>query len=55
MADNETPRHPSVIVSDAGAPEGQVYVHDQKTGATVLAPRTEAGYTAAIRDLNGRK
>ena len=54
MADNETPRYPSIIVSDAGAPEGQCYVHDQKSGATVLAPTTEAGYTQAIKDLNNR-
>lgn len=52
MADNETPRYPSIIVSDAGAPEGTVYVHDQATGATIMAPNTSQGYCDAVRDLN---
>lgn len=52
MADNETPRYPTIFVSDAGAPEGSVYVHDQATGMTVTAPATSDGYCQAVRDLN---
>lgn len=54
MADNETPRYPAIIVTDTGAPTGCVNVHDQATGATVVAPATQDGYLAAIRDLNNR-
>jgi DNA-binding beta-propeller fold protein YncE len=54
MADNETPKNGAVYVSDAGAPEGSVYVHDTATGTTVTAPATEAGYCQAIKDLNNR-
>lgn len=52
MADNGAPQNPVVFVTDHGAPEGSVYVHDQASGTTVTAPATEAGYTQAIRDLN---
>jgi len=55
VADNDTPRYPAIFVTDTGAPEGCVNVHDQATGTTVTAPATEAGYTQAIRDLNNRK
>lgn len=52
MADNQTPRHPVIFVTDVGAPEGSVYVHDQATGMTVTASSTPQGYEDAIRDLN---
>lgn len=55
MADNDKPRYPSVFVTSSGAPEGCVNVHDQATGATVVAEATEAGYTQAIRDLNSQR
>lgn len=51
MADNGAPRYPSIIVSDVGAPDGCVNVHDQATGATVQAPATSEGYLQAVRDL----
>lgn len=52
MADNETPKNSAIYVSDSGAPEGCVNVHDTATGMTVVAPDTEAGYCQAIKDLN---
>ena len=52
MADNETPQYPTIFVTSSGAPEGSVYVHDQATGMTVMAPADEAGYCQAIADLN---
>lgn len=52
MADNYVPTYPAIIVTDAGAPAGCVNVHDEKTGATVIAPATPEGYHQAIRDLN---
>lgn len=54
MADNGTPLYPSIIVSDAGAPEGFCNVHDQATGTTVMAAATQDGISAAVRDLNNR-
>lgn len=54
MADDQTPRNPVIFVTDVGAPEGSVYVHDQATGTTVQAPATTDGYLNAIRDLNNR-
>ena len=54
MADHGAPLYPSIIVSDAGAPEGCANVHDQATGATVIVPATQEGIQAGIRDLNGR-
>jgi len=54
MADEGKPLYPSILVSDAGAPDGQCYVHDQATGATIPAEATQAGISAAIRDLNNR-
>lgn len=51
MADPGAPPHPSVIVSDWGAPPGTVYVHSEADGRTVLAPADEPGYLAAIREL----
>lgn len=55
MADNDTPTYPTIHVSDAGAPPGSVYVHDEQTGMTVTAPATEAGYCQAIKDLNNHR
>lgn len=52
MADPGAPQYPTIFVTDNGAPEGSVYVHDQASGMTVTAPATEAGYTQAIADLN---
>ena len=52
MADNGAPQYPSIFVTDNGAPEGSVYVHDQATGMTVTAPATEEGYCQAVADLN---
>lgn len=51
MADNDIPRYPAIFVTDNGAPEGCVYVHDQSTGMTVTAEATESGYSQAIADL----
>ena len=55
VADNENPQNPIIWVTDAGAPEGSVYVHDRQTGMTVLATADESGYCQAIRDLNNFK
>lgn len=55
MADNDTPRYPAIFVTDTGAPEGCVNIHNQATGQTVQAPATEAGYCQAIRDMNAQK
>ncbi|HSY00437.1 MAG TPA: hypothetical protein VLG91_24095 [Streptomyces sp.] len=54
MADNETSNNGHIYVTDHGAPEGCVNVHDTATGTTVTAPATEAGYCAAIKDINNR-
>jgi hypothetical protein len=54
MADNEKPLYPSILVSDAGAPEGSCYVTDQRSGTTVVAEATPNGYLDAVRDLNRR-
>lgn len=54
MADNGKPVWPSIIVSDAGAPDGCANVHDQATGATVIVPATQEGIQSGIRDLNAR-
>lgn len=56
MADDTStgPQYPAVFVTDVGAPEGCVNVHDQATGATVTAPNTEAGYCQAIQELSKR-
>lgn len=54
MADDNKPQYPAVFVTDSGAPEGSVYVHDQGTGVTVVAPATEPGYCQAITDLNSK-
>jgi len=55
MADNDTPKNGMIYVSDSGAPDGCVNVHDTATGTTVVAPATEAGYCQAIKDLNNSK
>ena len=52
MADNGAPTYPVIFVTDNGAPDGSVYVHDQSSGMTVTAPSTSDGYLQAIRDLN---
>lgn len=54
MADNENNSGGAIFVTDNGAPEGCVNVHDTSTGTTVTAPATEAGYCAAIKELNNR-
>lgn len=54
MADNESNPN-AIFVTDHGAPEGQVFVHDTSTGNSVQAAATEAGYCQAIRDLNNNK
>jgi len=54
MADNGAPRYPTIFVSDTGAPEGCVNVHDQATGTTVTAPATTEGYLSAVRELNAQ-
>lgn len=51
MADHGAPTYPVIFVTDNGAPEGSVYVHDQATGVTVTAPNTCEGYTQAVKDL----
>lgn len=51
MADNGAPTYPVIVVTDVGAPQGTVNVHDQATGQTVNAPATVEGYLTAIRDL----
>lgn len=50
MADTGAPRYPIIIVTDAGAPEGLVNIHNQATGQTVQS--TQAAYLDAIRDMN---
>lgn len=52
MADNSTPSNPAIIVDSTGAPAGSVYVHDQASGATVLAPADN--YTDTIKGMNQR-
>jgi hypothetical protein len=53
MADkNDAPLYPTIFVTDVGAPEGSVYVHDQATGMTVTADASPQGYNQAISDLN---
>lgn len=52
MADNGAPTYPVVFVTNAGAPAGSVYVHDEQSGMTVTAPATPEGYLQAVRDLN---
>lgn len=52
MADYELPTWPVIVVTDVGAPEGTVNVHDEATGRTVSAPATPEGYLQAVRDLN---
>lgn len=54
MADEQKQTNAPIFVTDVGAPEGCVNVHDTATGATVVAPANETGYLAAIRDLNNR-
>lgn len=41
-----------ILVSNEGAPAGTVYVHDQSSGATVLAPADN--YTETIKEINNR-
>ena len=55
MADNGAPKYPAIVVTDVGAPEGSVYVHDQATGMTVTAPNTTDGYLQAVKDLNNHR
>jgi len=50
MADSNTGG--DILVSSEGAPSGTVYVHDQNSGATVLAPADN--YTETIKELNQR-
>lgn len=55
MADNGSPLYPSIIASDAGAPEGCMNVHDQATGATVIVPATSQGLHEAVQQLNSQR
>lgn len=52
MADKGKPDNPVIIVDSTGAPAGSVYVHDQASGATVLAPVDN--YTDTIREMGKR-
>jgi len=52
MADTGAPRYPVIIVTDTGAPDGLVNVHNEATGQTVQAPATVEGYLSAIRTMN---
>lgn len=54
MADTGAPRYPVIVVTDTGAPEGTVNVHNEATGQTVNAPATPQGYLDAIRNMNGK-
>lgn len=54
MADTGAPRHPYVIVTSAGAPEGCVNIHDEATGQTVVAPANPEGYQQAIKEMGKR-
>ena len=52
MTEKDPMPNPAIFVTDVGAPEGSVYVHDQATGMTVTAEASPTGYQTAIRDLN---
>lgn len=52
MADQATTDNATIFVDKEGAPAGSVYVHDQASGATILAPIDN--YTDSIKELNNR-
>ncbi len=52
MADNSKPGTGDILVDSTGAPAGSVYVHDQSSGATVLAPADN--YTTTIKEMGKR-
>lgn len=51
MADDGAPTYPVIVVTDAGAQQGCVNVHDQATGQT-LSNVKMTDYLDAIRSLD---
>lgn len=52
MTEKDPTPYPSIIVTNAGAPDGCVYVHDEATSMTVVADASPQEYIQAISDLN---
>jgi hypothetical protein len=51
MADTEAPRYPVIVVTDAGAMNGTVNIHDQSSGQT-LSNVPVSDYLDTIRQMN---